>query len=155
MKIRVKNSEPPWYFLEVKRSKTLQKLNKKDCFFNILGLIFMAFLAQKLIYTVTIYLTSCLDHFLNKVIYFSSLCAHDLNMHVFQNRNWEPFHRKEFKWKKYGCTGLVSEKTDALYAELNEKVEAATSSCSATGEFLHYIYTVPVAKNDQKIRSRC
>ena len=79
----------------------------------------------------------------------------DLNAHVFQNRNWEPFHRKEFKWKKYGCTGLVSEKTDALYAKLNEKVEAATSSYSATGEFLQYIYSVLVAKNDQKIQLRC
>ena len=29
--------------------------------------------------------------------------------------------------KKYGGTGLVSEKTEALYAELNERVEAAIS----------------------------
>ena len=72
-----------------------------------------------------------------------------LNVHVFQNRNWEPLHRNELKWKKYGGAGLVSEETDALYAELNERVEAATSSYSATGEFLQYIYTVPVAKNDQ------
>ena len=57
--------------------------------------------------------------------------------------------------KKYGGTGLVSEKTEALYAELNERVEAATSSYSATGEFLQYIYSVLVAKNHQKIRSRC
>ena len=66
----------------------------------------------------------------------------DLNVHVFQNRNWcrpksdswfffltltvrEPFHRKDFKWKKYGGAGLISEKTEALYAELNERVEAA------------------------------
>ena len=79
----------------------------------------------------------------------------DLNVHLFQNRNWEPFHKKEFKWKKYGGKALASEKTDALYAELNERVEAASSSYSATGEFLQYIYTVPEAKNDQKIRSRC
>ena len=57
--------------------------------------------------------------------------------------------------KKYGGMGLVSEKTDALYAELNERLEAATSSYSATGEFLQYICTVPVTKNDQKIQSRC
>ena len=60
----------------------------------------------------------------------------DLNVHVFQNRDWGPFHMKEFKWKKYGCTELVSEITKALYAELNERMEAATSSYSATGEFL-------------------
>ena len=48
--------------------------------------------------------------------------------------------------------GLVSEKMEPLYAELNKRVEAATSSYSATGE---YIYSVLVAKNHQKIQSRC
>ena len=57
--------------------------------------------------------------------------------------------------KIYGGTGLVSEKTETLYAEPNERVGTATSSYSATGEFLQYIYSVPVAKNQQKIRSRC
>ena len=57
--------------------------------------------------------------------------------------------------KKYWDTGLVSEKTKALYAELNETVEAATSSYSATNKFLRYIYSVLVAKNHHKIRSRC
>ena len=57
--------------------------------------------------------------------------------------------------KKYGGTGLVSEKTEPLYVERNERVEAATSSYSATGEFLQYTYSVLVAKNHQKIRSRC
>ena len=60
----------------------------------------------------------------------------DLNQHVFQNRDWEPFHRKDFKWKIYGGTGLVSEMTKALHAELNERVEAATSSYSVTVEFV-------------------
>ena len=40
VKIRFKNRGPPCYFLEVKRSKILQKLNKRDCFCNILSLIF-------------------------------------------------------------------------------------------------------------------
>ena len=44
---------------------------------------------------------------------------------------------------------------EALYAELKEKVEAVTSSSSATGGFLQYIYSVLVAKNHQKIQSRC
>ena len=56
--------------------------------------------------------------------------------------------------KKWGF-GLVPEGTEALYAELNERVEAATCSYSATGEFLQYIYSVLVAKNHQKIRSQC
>ena len=44
----------------------------------------------------------------------------------------------------------LNEKTEALYAELNERLEAVTSSYSATGEFLHYIYSVLGAKNHQK-----
>ena len=55
----------------------------------------------------------------------------------------------------YGGTGLVSEKTEALNAEPNDRVEAAISRYSATGKFLQYIYSMPVAKNHQKMRSRC
>ena len=36
--------------------------------------------------------------------------------------------------KKYGSTGLISEKTDVLYAELNEKAEGATGSYSVTDD---------------------
>ena len=43
---------------------------------------------------------------------------------------------KDFEGKKYGGTELLSEKTEALYAELNERAEAATSSYSATTDFL-------------------
>ena len=57
--------------------------------------------------------------------------------------------------KKYGGMGLISEKMEALYVELNERVEAATSSYSAPGDFSQYIYSVLVAKNQKKIRSRC
>ena len=49
---------------------------------------------------------------------------------------------------------LISKKTEALYAERKERVEAATSIYSATGEFLQYIYSVLMAKNHQKIRLR-
>ena len=49
----------------------------------------------------------------------------------------------------------VRGKRETLYAELNEKAEAATSSYSATGHFLQYIYSVFVTKNNLKIRSRC
>ena len=55
-------------------------------------------------------------------------------------------HRKDLKRKR---------KTEALYAELNERAEAATISYSATTDYLQYTYSVLVAKNHQKIRSRC
>ena len=51
--------------------------------------------------------------------------------------------------------GLLSEKTEVLSAELNESAEAATSSYTAAGNFLQYIYSVIMAKSHQKIRSRC
>ena len=44
-------------------------------------------------------------------------------------------------------TGLLSEKTEALYAELNERAEAATSGCFAEVDFLQYIYSELVVKN--------
>ena len=44
---------------------------------------------------------------------------------------------------------------EVLYAELNERVEAATGSYSVTGDSLQYIYSVPVTKNHRNIRSRC
>ena len=50
--------------------------------------------------------------------------------------------------------GEISEKMEALYAELNERVEEGTSSYSATSDFLQYIYSVLVVKNHQKIQSR-
>ena len=42
--------------------------------------------------------------------------------------------------KIYQGTGLVSEKTEALYTEPNDRVKAATSGYSATDEFLQYIF---------------
>ena len=58
-----------------------------------------------------------------------------------------PFHRKDYKWKKYGVTDLLSEKMEALHAELNKRGEAATGSYSTEVDFLQYIYSVLVAKN--------
>ena len=51
-------------------------------------------------------------------------------------------HRKDFKWKKYGGTGLISEKTEALYVELNERAAAAISSYSAPDDFSQHTYSV-------------
>ena len=47
----------------------------------------------------------------------------------------------------WGGTGLISEKTEVLYVELNERAEAATGSYSVTGDCLQYIYSVAVSKN--------
>ena len=43
----------------------------------------------------------------------------DLIVHVSQNRNWGPSIGKILSGKKNEGTGLVSEKTEALFAELN------------------------------------
>ena len=51
--------------------------------------------------------------------------------------------------------GLIFEKTDVLYAELNERAETATGSYSVAGDSLQYIYSVPVSKKHRNIRSRC
>ena len=138
------------------RGHEIKNITKMFLFIFLVS-FFKAFLAWKLIYKINIYLTLCLAHFLNKIIYQTYLFQKfDLKVYVFQNRNWESFHRKDFKWKKiYGGTVLVFKKTEALYAEFNERMEAATSSYSTTSKFLQYIYSVFVAKNHQKIRSMC
>ena len=38
--------------------------------------------------------------------------------------------------------GLITEKMETLYAELNKRAKAATNCYSATGDFLQYIYSV-------------
>ena len=53
----------------------------------------------------------------------------------------------------YGCTGLLSEQT-SFVCRINQRAEAATSSYS-TADFLQYVYSVIMAKNHPKIRSRC
>ena len=90
------------------------------------------------------------DHLLNLFV---------LRVHAKRWPKWARISKQRLRtihWrKKYGGAELVSEKTEAMYAELNETVEAATSSYSATGEFLRHIYSVLVAKNHQNIQSRC
>ena len=55
--------------------------------------------------------------------------------------------------KKCGGTGLISDKTKALYAEVaRDRAETAASSYSKTE---YNIYSVIVTKNHQKIQSRC
>ena len=127
--------------------------------FTLLVSFFMAFLAQKLIYTINIWFNFVPGSFFwtrssIKLYYFRSLCENmTLNKHVFQDRNWCStksdrwfffltlavrwhFYGKHFKWKKYGGAGLLSEKT-----------EAATGSYSTDVDLLQYIYSTLVAKN--------
>ena len=48
--------------------------------------------------------------------------------------------------KKYGGTGLLSEKTEDLHTELDERAGAATRIYFTAVDFLQYIYSVLVAK---------
>ena len=59
--------------------------------------------------------------------------------------------RKHFNRKKYERTKLISEKSEFLLEELNEREEAFIPSYSATGRFFESIYSVFVAKIRQKI----
>ena len=59
----------------------------------------------------------------------------------------------DYFFSNFEGTGQLSEKTEALDAELSKREEAATISHSAAVDFLQYIYSVLVAKN--MIRSRC
>ena len=59
--------------------KNITKIERKRLLLlTFLVSFFMAFLAQKLIYTINVYLTLCLADFFNKIIikliYFRSLC---------------------------------------------------------------------------------
>ena len=53
--------------------------------------------------------------------------------------------------KKYGGTGLISEKSEVLCEELNERAEAATGSYCVRGDSFQYIDSVPVTKNHRNI----
>ena len=54
-----------------------------------------------------------------------------------------------------GGTGLISERTEVLYAGLNEREEAASGRDPVTSDSLQYICFVPVTKNHRNIRSIC
>ena len=82
-------------------------------------------------------------------------CSPKSNQWFFSTFVRGSFHRKDFKGKEIWGTGLISEKIEALYAELNKRAEATTSKHSATGNFLQYSYSVFVTKNHQQIQSRC
>ena len=49
--------------------------------------------------------------------------------------------------QKYGSTGKLSERTEALHAELNERGEVAISIYSTEVDFLQYIYSILLARN--------
>ena len=172
VKIVFKNrgSQSNFWVLEVKRSKISQKLNKIDCF------CLHSWFHLKLIWTINIWLNFVFgsffeqDHLLNLFIlgvYVKGWpkCARISIQKLMQPNIWSmnffqtftvrrPFRRKDFKWKKIGGTGLLSERTEVLYAELNEREEAATASYSVTGDSLQYIYSLTVTKDYRNIQSR-
>ena len=159
IKIKFKNRRPPCYFLGVKRSKLLQKLTKRDYFCNFLGFIFCGVSRAKtdlhskyiIIFVFGSFFEQ--DHLLNLLI-----------LGVYAKR-WPKCARiskqklrtigRSLSEKKCRGTGLVSKETEALYAELNERVEAAISSYSTTGEFLQYfilcLWLIIIRRSDQGV----
>ena len=123
IKIRFKNWGSPCYFLSSRgqKIKILQK-HTRLFLFTLLLVLFLWRFSRKNWFTQWIYdLNSCLAHFygqdhLLKLIILGVYAKVDLNVHVFQDRNWcstksdrifflalvvrRPFHRKNFKWKK-------------------------------------------------------
>ena len=95
---------------------------------------FMAFLAQKLIHTISIYFNFVFgsffeeDHLVNLII----LGVNDVDQNLINDFFSDFDYQRTFP---YGCMALISEKTEFLYAKLNEKAEAATSRYSGTGNF--------------------
>ena len=67
-----------------------------------------------------------------------------------------PFHRKDFNWKKMGCTGIHSEKAKPMHAELKERAEAATSSYSAAVDFyntfIRYLWLRIIRRSSQGVQ---
>ena len=62
------------------------------------------------------------------------------------------FPQKTFHVKKiYEGMELISEKMEALYAKLKQRMEAATSSYSVAGDFSQHIYFALVTRNHQNI----
>ena len=126
VKSSFKNRGSPCYFLSARgqKIKNITKIELTRLFlFTLLVSFFMAFLVQKLIYTINIWFNFVPGSFFwtrssIKLYYFRSLCENmTLNKHVFQDRNWcstksdrwfffltlavrRPFHRKDFKRKK-------------------------------------------------------
>ena len=123
----------------------------------------MAFLAQKLTYTINIRFNFVFrssfkqDHLLNLIILgvYAKVCTHFKTETDVSQNLIDDFFLFFFSVRRilsggkygYGGTGLISEKTEALYAELNKRAAAATSRYSQTGDFLQHIYSVLVAKN--------
>ena len=80
----------------------------------------------------------------------------NLNLHVFQTETdvaqnlINDFFFFFLLSEIWGYSNNFSKKTAAFYAEPNEREEAATSSYSATRDFLKYIYSALVAKNRRR-----
>ena len=152
---------PPCYFIDVKRSKILQKLNKRDCFFNIHHLIFYGVSCAK-----TDLHSKYISNFVSNSFFKQDLPLNVFILEIYGQRWPKCAHisktetednsiERSLSEKKNGVQVSFWKKSEALYAELNKRVQAATNSYYATDEFLQYIYSVLVTKNHQKIQSMC
>ena len=131
VKIRFKNRGSPCYFLSSRgqKIKNITKIEQKRLFlFAFLVSFFMAFLAQKLIYTINIWFNFVFgsffeqNHLLNSFILRAYVkrwpkCARISIQKLMQPKIWSmiffltltvrgPFHRKDFKWKKIWGYGV-------------------------------------------------
>ena len=140
VKIRLKNRRSPCYFLS-SRGQKIKNITRPEqtrlFLFTFLVSFVMAFLSQKPIYAVNIRFNFVLvsffqqDRLLNLFIsgvyakrwpkcicsWIKKLMLPKIWSMIFF-ATWtvrEPFHSKDFKWKKYGGTGLISVKTEVLY----------------------------------------
>ena len=127
VKIMFKNRGSPCYFLSSRgqKIKNITKIEQKRLLlFTFLVSFFMAFLAQKLIYTINIWFNFVFrsffeqDRLLNLIIFGVYAkewpkCASISKQKRIQPKIWSmiffsnltvrgPFYRKDFKWKKYG-----------------------------------------------------
>ena len=99
VKIKFKNRGPSCYFIEIKRSKILQKLNKRDCYCNILGLTFYGVCHSKYIFNFVFGSVFEQDHLLNLCIL--------------------AFYAQ--RWPKCACISKKETEDDSIRRSLNEK----------------------------------
>ena len=83
--------------LEVKRSKVLQKLNKRQFLFTFFVLFFIAFLMQRLIYKINIWFNFVFgsffeQDFLLNLIILGVYVKNDTNVYIFQHRFYHICH---------------------------------------------------------------
>ena len=118
VKIRSKIRKSPCYFLRSRgqKIKNTTKIEQKILFlFAFLVSFFTVLLSQKLSHTINIWFNfrSLCEKMIYLCTYFATKIWSKI-WSIFFLTVARPFHRMDFKWKKYGGTGIISEKTEAL-----------------------------------------